>query len=279
MTKSTYISDEEVERFTADGYFVRRALFSSDETAAMLAAIESDPLIKRNMFDRTDSGGLRTRAVQWNYPGSSTYGIAARSRRVVGVIETLLGGEVYHWQSKLTAKEAGEGGAWEWHQDYGYWYIAGCLYPQMASVMVALDPCVEANGCLQVMRGSHHLGRIDHVRDAGGQINADPERIAWAEGRHEKVSCELQPGDALFFHCNTLHSSAPNLSQQRRWALLYCYNRASNDPLKRSHNPQYSPLNVIDDADLCSDKQALKFADGSEDFQSSYVKKQLEDLA
>jgi ectoine hydroxylase len=55
--------------------------------------------------------------------------------------------------------------------------------------MVALDPCVEENGCLQVLRGSHHMGRIDHFRDAGGQVNADAQRIAWAESRHEKVTC------------------------------------------------------------------------------------------
>ena len=31
------------------------------------------------------------------------------------------------------------GGAWNWHQDYGYWYQNGCLYPDMASAFIALD--------------------------------------------------------------------------------------------------------------------------------------------
>ena len=142
--------------------------------------------------------------------------------------------------------------------------------------MVALDPCLESNGCLQVLRGSHQMGRIDHIRDGGGQVNADPERIALAESRHEKVLCELSPGDALFFHCNTLHSSAPNISNQRRWALLYCYNRATNDPVLKTHNPQYNPLTQTDDLNL--DKHNLRFADGSEQFQSTYVKQQIESL-
>jgi ectoine hydroxylase len=63
---------------------------------------------------------------------------------MVDTMEDLLGGEVYHYHSKLTAKEPYDGGAWEWHQDYGYWYHNGCLFPYMASVMVALDRTHEA---------------------------------------------------------------------------------------------------------------------------------------
>ncbi len=29
---------------------------------------------------------------------------------------------VCHFHSKLMQKEPRVGGAWEWHQDYGYWY-------------------------------------------------------------------------------------------------------------------------------------------------------------
>ena len=40
----------------------------------------------------------------WNHPGDSVYGLAARSRRVVDTMEDLLGGEVYHYHSKLTPR-------------------------------------------------------------------------------------------------------------------------------------------------------------------------------
>ena len=36
---------------------------------------------------------------------------------------------MYHYHSKLMLKEPEVGGAWVWHQDYGYWYQNGCLYP------------------------------------------------------------------------------------------------------------------------------------------------------
>ena len=62
----------------------------------------------------------------------------------------------------------------------------------------------------------------------------------------EKI-LEGEPGDALFFHCNTLHRSDQNRSDQPRWSLICCYNAARNDPYKDSHHPRYTPLNKVDD--------------------------------
>jgi ectoine hydroxylase-related dioxygenase (phytanoyl-CoA dioxygenase family) len=55
----------------------------------------------------------------------------------------------------------------------------------------------------------------------------------------------LIKGDALFMHCNVLHCSSANLSDKRRWALLCCYNRADNNPVKEHHHPQYTPLKKV----------------------------------
>ncbi len=91
-------------------------------------------------------------------------------------------------------KEPRVGGAWEWHQDYGYWYNNGCLYPDMASCMIAVDRAYEGNGCLQVLRGSHKLGRIEHGK-TGTQTGADPERVELAQQHLEHVYCEMEPSN------------------------------------------------------------------------------------
>ena len=75
--------------------------------------------------------------------------------------------------------------------------------------MIAVDRASKANGCLQVLRGSHRIGRIEHGR-FGGQNGADPERVQVAMKRLELVYCEMEPGTALFFHANLLHCSGPN---------------------------------------------------------------------
>ena len=85
------------------------------------------------------------------------------------------------------------------------------------------------------------------------------------------IHVEMEPGDALFFHCNLLHSSGSNLSKDRRWALIYSYNLASNSPFLESHNPSYQKLEKVEDAELI--RNGIKFADGTEEFQSTYVSK------
>jgi ectoine hydroxylase-related dioxygenase (phytanoyl-CoA dioxygenase family) len=147
----------------------------------------------------------------------------------------------------MNMKEPYVGGAWEWHQDYGYWYNNGCLFPDMASCMIAVDRATRENGCLQVLKGSHRMGRIDHGK-VGDQTGADMERVRAAMERLELVYGEMDPGDALFFHCNLLHRSDQNRSPQPRWVLICCYNAARNDPYKEGPHPRYMPLEKWDDA-------------------------------
>ncbi len=248
--------------FDQDGYVMVRQFFDPRESALLRQAIEQDPAIRGHFYDRFDTANMSTKMALWNHPGDSVYGIAARSEKMVDTMEDLLGGEVYHYHSKLTAKAAFEGGAWEWHQDYGYWYNNGCLFPLMASAMVALDPCTRENGCLQVLRGSNRMGRIDHGLLDGEQVGADHERVEQAMKQLELVYCEMDPGDALFFHCNTLHRSDQNRSPNRRWTLIFCYNAARNNPYLEHHHPFYTPLHKVPDASIA--EAGLKFANAED---------------
>jgi ectoine hydroxylase-related dioxygenase (phytanoyl-CoA dioxygenase family) len=103
-----------------------------------------------------------------------------------------------------------------------------------------------ANGCLKLLRESHRAGRIDHGR-VGEQTGADPDRVASLEQRFDAVEFEAQPGDMMLFHCNTLHTSAPNRSDHTRELLLVAYNARSNDPVKAHHHPGYTPIDVLPD--------------------------------
>ncbi len=107
--------------------------------------------------------------------------------------------------------------------------------------MIAVDHATRENGCLQVLRGSHLMGRVDHG-PIGDQTGADPERVQVALDRLELVPVELKPGSAVLFHCNLLHRSDQNKSENPRWAFICCYNAARNDPFKTVRHPRYTPL-------------------------------------
>jgi ectoine hydroxylase len=255
---------EQRAAYQRDGYVIIRCLFDADEIGMLRSAIEQDPQLRASLYERKDAEGKATRMATWNHPGESVYGLAARSYRVVDTMEDMLGGEVYHYHSKLTAKQPYEGGAWEWHQDYGYWYHNGCVFPYMASVMVALDRATRENGCLQVLRGSHDVGRVDHGVLPGEQVGADPKRVEQMLKQLEVVYAEMEPGDGLFFHSNVMHRSDQNRSPDRRWTVLFCYNAARNDPYLEHHHPRYTPLSKVPDSAIKA--AGLKFADAGDDY-------------
>ncbi len=240
------ITDQQVRAFHEDGYTLAKALFDSDEIQLLGRAAHEDRELDQHSFGRADGEGGTVRLSLWNHPGDTIYGMVARCESIVNSAEKLLGGEVYHYHSKMIMKDAKVGGAWAWHQDYGYWYQNGVLFPLLASAFIAVDPATKENGCLQVIRGSHHLGRVDHVL-TGDQAGADKERVTEALKRLELVHVEMEPGDTLFFHCNLLHRSDQNRSPNPRWSMICCYNAARNDPYKDSHHPRYTPLQKVPD--------------------------------
>lgn len=267
------LTPDQIAAFQRDGYIIVRALFSGEETTYIRETMEQDPIVRASAFDRTDDSGAATRAVVWLEPGESTYGLVARTRRVAGTMAALLGNEVYHYQAKLTAKEPRKGGAWEWHQDFGYWYEQNCLYPDMGSMMLALDDSTKENGCLQVLSGSHRMGLMKHVFTPGGQYCVDPDRLVEVEKVLDRVYCELAAGDALFFHCNTLHRSDQNRSDTRRWTLLACYNTRHNSPFSVVvPGTPYRPLVEAPESAILS--AGIRFASGEEKFQVKYVEEQ-----
>ena len=241
------LSDDHGSRFHEDGFVLVERLFTEEEIGLLDRIARADHRMARDAARRRDGAGGEVKIAVSNALGDDIYSAFARCGRIVDSMECLLSGEVYHYHHKMILKEPRESGAWEWHQDYGYWYANGCLFPDMASCFIAVDRATRANGCLQVVRGSHRLGRIDHGA-IGDQTGADPERVAAALERLEHLYIAMEPGDALFFHCNTLHRSDQNRSPDPRWSLICCYNAARNDPYKESRHPRYSPLEKWPDA-------------------------------
>lgn len=257
------LSDAEVREYHTRGFVIVRRLFETEEIDLLRRSAKADRELDRHSFGKADGEGGRVRLSLWNHPGEGIYGMFARCETIVDSMEKLLEGEVYHYHSKMIMKDPKVGGAWTWHQDYGYWYQNGVLFPWLSSVMIAVDPATRENGCLQVLEGSHHCGRIDHIL-SGEQAGANMERVNELLNRLPLVYCEMQPGDALFFHPNLLHRSDQNRSEQPRWAMICCYNAARNDPYKESHHPRYTPLKKVPDR-MIREVGIKRFADDTSD--------------
>jgi ectoine hydroxylase-related dioxygenase (phytanoyl-CoA dioxygenase family) len=255
---SAFPTATDIEAFRRDGFLIVDGLLSAEEASLLGQVARADKQLAETAYGRKDaSGAVVTLAVR-NELQDDYYSAIARSRRTAGAMSAFLGDEVYHFHHKLILKEPRVGGAWEWHQDYGYWYHNGCLLPDMGSCLIAIDPASKANGCLQVLRGSHTIGRIEHGK-TGDQTGADLERVDAALKRFGLVYVELKPGSAVFFHANLLHRSDQNRSDDPRWALICCYNTKHNDLYKPSKHPGYAPLRLLEDDQLLpAGRQHLK---------------------
>jgi ectoine hydroxylase len=241
------LSEKQASEFKQHGFVLARGMFDEEEIGLLGRAAREDKALDDHAFAKADGEGGEVRLSLWNHPGDSIYGAFARCVSIVNSAERLLGGEVYHYHSKMIMKDPRVGGAWTWHQDYGYWYQNGVLRPLLCSASIAVDRATKENGCLQVVEGSHELGRIDH-KLTGDQAGADMERVVEVLKRFTLVHVEMEPGDVLFFHANLLHRSDQNRSEKPRWSMICCYNAARNDPYKESHHPRYTPLKKLPDS-------------------------------
>lgn len=235
--------------YQLNGYLIVKSFLSVKEVNKLYSIAIEDDTMKKHAFDLNDQEGKKTKLSLWYFPGQDTYGLLTKSKRMVDSANQLMDGDspVCHFYSKLMQKEPKVGGAWEWHQDYGYWYKNEFLFPdQMMSIMVAITEANKKNGCIQVIKGSHKMGRIEHGI-AGEQVGASQHYVDLALKTMELVYVELQPGDALFFHSNILHRSAANLSENSRWSLISVYNRSANIPYNEPSGYSIVPLEAVPD--------------------------------
>jgi ectoine hydroxylase len=126
------------------------------------------------------------------------------------------------------------------------------------TAIIAIDPLFEANGCLQLVPGSHRTGRTRHT-PVGQSQGADPERVQRIIAERGTALCELEPGDVVFFHSNTLHASGPNTIDGTRTIFHASYNAVHADPGERAPSfHRYHPLETIPDEAILSSDCAMR---------------------
>ena len=254
------LSTKQIEQYQQDGYLILKSFFIKAEVEKLYDTAIHDLAVSKNAINVNDSSGKRSKLSLWFKPGNDIYGLLTRSESLVSAVDQILDGRssVCHFHSKLMQKEPKVGGAWEWHQDYGYWYKNEFLLPdQMMSVMVAITKANKENGCLQVIKGSHKIGRVEHGF-SGEQVGASKRYVDLALKTMDLVYVELEAGDVLFFHSNLLHRSEANLSDNARWSMISCYNRASNIGYSDSASSSSSttPIEKVPDEAILNWKSA-----------------------
>jgi phytanoyl-CoA hydroxylase len=232
---------EEIERLRERGYVVVPRFVPLDELAMLNAAARTqlagraDPLEFEADLQypgappsRTAAGGETVRRLLDAYardPVFAACGTAPALRAWMQAYfgESVLMSRVHH--NCVMTKHPLYGSLTNWHRDIRYWSFGR---EDLVSAWFALGEERIDNGALWFVPGSHRTlfdtDRFDEAKFFRSDRADNAEIIRGAE------SPRLAPGDAVFFHCNTLHSAGKNLSSAVKFSLVYTYHGRSSAP-------------------------------------------------
>jgi len=133
-------------------------------------------------------------------------------RHLLDLAEAFVGSDIAFFAADYIAKPPHTGKGVLWHQDGHYWPLEPM---DVITIWFAVSASTRANGCVQVIPGSHHLGLQKHLtqKDEANLLNSvDPAAL----DESKAVDIELNPGDVSVHHPLILHGSKPNTSDHWR---------------------------------------------------------------
>jgi hypothetical protein len=146
--------------------------------------------------------------------------------KVLGLMDTLLGGPVLLYKDKINMKLPG-GAGFEPHQDIlAGWGSYGNGNMNFVTLSVSIDHAHVGNGALECVAGMHTSGRL------GEDWKPLPEKVV-DDMNWEMV--ETFPGDVIIFDAFVPHRSAPNLDTHSRRNYYLTYNLAADGDYREQY--------------------------------------------
>jgi hypothetical protein len=215
---------DEIAFFNANGFLAVERLTTDEEIAWLRAIFEwiFDPANAERRgapVDRsgTHGAGLESRLGQAFFPEIRFPEILETNfhRNAKRYAAALLGvdeGGLSCWGHMIRKPPGGRAVAW--HQDHAYWqpeldYCALGVWLPLHDVSVEM-------GAMQFIPGSHRRGLVAHRHEDDPAQNL--LTVEGPLGAGDAVACPLKAGGATFHHYETLHHTAPNLTDRPRLA-------------------------------------------------------------
>lgn len=207
----------DLSMYQSNGYCFPLEILSQAEARTFRAALEKDEITHGQIFHDTyrHSPHLLT----------SWASKLVHNKKLLDVVETILGPDIMCWDSTVFAKPANSIGYISWHQDITYW---GLDSDDVCTAWIAFSPSTEASGCMQVIPATHTLDVVPH-RDTYAEQNmlSRGQEVAVEVDESKAVNIVLEPGQASLHHVKIFHGSKPNRSDDRRIGFAVRYMKPS----------------------------------------------------
>lgn len=209
--------EDAADAFHRDGFCIAKRLYSAEEMldwkARIIDVLEADGHVDTD----PTSTGVHVFMADVLDP---FFRERMKDACVVSVLNRIIGPNVEFLSVKSVYKNKFTRFGSPWHQDWYYWKGANKI-----SVWIALDDAAPENGCLKMIAGSHFKRfKVKQVKAQNG--------FGWRIGNEEfagrpATTLEVDRGDAVFFHDQTLHGSFPNTTGADRWSFISTYRDGS----------------------------------------------------
>ena len=255
------LTAEQIQQFHDDGYLIIRNPLLREAFQPLIDELEqkvdnlSNEAVRQGLLDAANtferapfenrlalvSNACLNRNWLWNRIQGKQHKTAGMFTlrtypSLLDIVESLIGPEILaHPQFALRPKLPDqEETVVPWHQDLAYLTPEEAGDTLVVNFWVPLVPATAANGCLQVMRGSHRFGLLPHnyqisIYKGIADANLPP---------CETVTCKIDAGDVLITMERLLHRSLPNTSNTVRWSVDTRYSQIGL-PSGRSNVPGF----------------------------------------
>ena len=165
------------------------------------------------------------------------------NKKILNIIEQLIGKNFALWNSSFFAKPALNGHATPWHQDGQYWPIRPL---STCSVWLAVDDATSENGCLKFIKGSHKDKKLKkHKINKSEKLTLNQELLKSEFLEKNSVDLILKRGQISLHDVYMVHGSEENKSSKSRRAMtmrfmptssVFDHNFIFDTPEKKSLN-------------------------------------------
>lgn len=235
----TLVSHEQWQRYERDGYLLLGQVLSDEELATLQKRIDDIMLGKADIdytrflmqLDSTDNQYKNAGVQSKGFKGETLayrkiqdlehdpYFLTYMQRPLFYEICEKVYGKgtpVAAFRAMFMNKPAYQGTLLPWHQDRWSYLDRDPLI----TIWTALDPALVANGCVEVIPGSHTWGLLNSEHVSGFLTEEQAVQVSSSE---KSVYLELKAGEAVLLHNWLLHRSDTNSTDRARRAFSTCY--------------------------------------------------------
>ena len=159
----------------------------------------------------------------------------SKKRKIILIAEKIFGEKMIMRNCEFFLKPKKNGLSVPFHQDNYYWNIKDS---KALNVWIACSKSSKKNGGLCYLKNSHQLGTINHkISFMKGSSQKISDEII-KKLKFKKVFPKLNIGDVVFHHCETIHGSYKNSSNQDRIGLAISY-KSKKSKIDKEKNLRY----------------------------------------